>query len=127
MSRIADTLRVGALVMTALAGLAITVAPAKAFQEKQVAPGSAAGTQLQGLPADPKAQLQVPGAAPGKDKGIDIRIPGLGKVGQLPKLDFGLDILYGAQGQDEKRREDLPNAAGRDEGIKVEGRIKHRF
>src|SRR5262245_11135402 len=28
--------------------------------------------------------------------GTEVRIPGLGKVGVLPKLDFGLELLYGA-------------------------------
>ena len=30
------------------------------------------------------------------DDGVNIWIPGLGVVGQMPKLDFGLEMLYGA-------------------------------
>lgn len=30
------------------------------------------------------------------DTGTKIRIPGLGVVGEIPKIDLGLDLLYGA-------------------------------
>lgn len=30
------------------------------------------------------------------DSGTKIRIPGLGVVGEIPKIDLGLDLLYGA-------------------------------
>ena len=33
------------------------------------------------------------------DTGTEIRIPGLGKLGVLPKMDFGLELLYGAAEQ----------------------------
>jgi hypothetical protein len=28
--------------------------------------------------------------------GTKIRIPGLGVIGEIPKMDFGLELLYGA-------------------------------
>ena len=32
-----------------------------------------------------------------RKSGIDIWIPGLGVVGRMPKVDFGLELLYGDQ------------------------------
>ena len=40
--------------------------------------------------------LKVPELSIGQGTGTEVRIPGFGKVGVLPKLDFGLELLYGA-------------------------------
>lgn len=56
--------------------------------------------------------------------GPDIRIPGLGKLGVWPKLDFGLELLYG--GRDDKASEaDRIRPDGDD--MQIRGSIKHRF
>ena len=55
--------------------------------------------------------------------GTEVRIPGLGKLGVLPKLDFGLDILYGAT--DDRRQP--PGAQGTSDEVTVKGVLKHKF
>ena len=50
------------------------------------------------VPATDGTGAAVQSAAPAAktDSGTEIRIPGLGKLGTLPKMDFGLELLYGA-------------------------------
>ena len=100
-------------------------APAVAFQESKVAP-----TEEPTATAPLTPQLQLPESKPGlqlsvpdSGKGTEVRIPGLGKLGVLPKLDFGLDILYGAT--DDRRQ--LPGAQGNSDELTVRGSIKHKF
>ena len=33
---------------------------------------------------------------PRQDEGTKIKVPGLGVIGEIPKMDFGLELLYGA-------------------------------
>jgi hypothetical protein len=54
--------------------------------------------------------------------GTEVRIPGLGKVGVLPKLDFGLELLYGANEQ-KGTFEDKTDP----DDVQLRGTIKHRF
>jgi hypothetical protein len=54
--------------------------------------------------------------------GTEIRVPGLGKVGVLPKLDFGLELLYGANEQ----KGTFEDKADPDD-VQLRGTIKHRF
>jgi hypothetical protein len=101
--------------------------PLLAFQEEGGGPGKGAA---------PPAEAPAPAAAvvPGKNlnlkvpevslgQGTEVRIPGFGKVGVLPKLDFGLELLYGAtetaRGRPEEKSE--PN------DVQIRGTIKHRF
>ncbi len=81
-------------------------------------------------PAQPSAQMQgVPGvvidpAAPQaaiQDQQTEINIPGIGPVGVLPKLDFGLDLLYGSN------TEETPDAAPKSDDVIIRGTLKHRF
>ena len=57
--------------------------------------------------------------------GTDVRIPGFGKLGSLPKMDFGLELLYGAS---EGKQVDVP-AAHDDTGgdLTIRGSVKHKF
>ncbi len=55
--------------------------------------------------------------------GTEVRIPGLGKLGVLPKMDFGLELLYGAA--DPKQADTTPEAPA--DGVVVRGTVKHRF
>jgi len=64
-------------------------------------------------------------AAPPKTEGTEIRIPGLGKLGTLPKMDFGLELLYGAaetERQQEPSKIDDPS-----EDLTIKGSRKHNF
>jgi hypothetical protein len=63
---------------------------------------------------------------PGKTgNGTEVRIPGIGKLGVLPKMDFGLELLYGAAEQ--KRLEEPAEAAEQPDELMIRGTVKHRF
>lgn len=78
--------------------------------------------------ADAKTPLDLNGTGTSVDvsappsSGTEVRIPGLGKLGVFPKLDFGLELLYGG-------REDRATDRGRAENddVQIRGSIKHRF
>jgi hypothetical protein len=101
--------------------------PAYAFQEQKiggqqapVAPAADAPAAGQTVPADMKLS---PAEAPKPSTGTEVRIPGLGKLGVLPKMDFGLELLYGANEpktqviEDEQQPDDLT----------IRGTVKHKF
>ncbi|MET0640352.1 MAG: hypothetical protein ABWZ19_10085 [Hyphomicrobium sp.] len=80
------------------------------------------------LPDAPKAQEQDQSLPAKTDTGTEIRIPGLGKIGTLPKMDFGLDLLYGAAEDDNKAAPEIPNSQDTDErDMMIHGTVKHRF
>lgn len=64
-------------------------------------------------------------APAGKSGGTEVRIPGLGTLGVLPKLDFGLELLYGVN--EDKRNEPDRGSAEPEEGVQIRGTLKHRF
>lgn len=71
----------------------------------------------------PAAGVQDAAPAAKVDTGTEIRIPGLGKLGTLPKMDFGLELLYGAaEGK-------APQAPEIDENsdLTIRGSVKHKF
>jgi hypothetical protein len=89
--------------------LASASSAALAFQEQQ-----GAGKELN-LSAD----------APAGKQGTEVRIPGLGRLGVLPKMDFGLELLYGAA---EPRPAEPPaTSSSDDEELTIRGSLKHRF
>ena len=110
------------LLVTVGAALAGLASPSHAFQERWVGgdPGKAAPgpTNLQ----MPNLNLNLPGSDAGKGSGIEVRIPGVGAVGALPKLDFGLELLYGANEPVGVRPDDRPPS-----DVQIRGTIKHRF
>lgn len=98
---------------------------ALAFQESKG--GVAEGQQQQAAPqaggSDP-LDLRDTGVSVAPSAGVEVRIPGLGKLGVLPKFDFGLELLYGAN--DQKLQEmDRQTAPGDD--VQIRGSLKHRF
>ncbi len=60
-------------------------------------------------------------------EGMNIWIPGLGVVGKMPKLDFGLEMLYGAT----KVPKDAPRTAQEldkfESDFAIKGTIKRKF
>ena len=108
-------------------GLALYAAPsAYAFEQQD---GAAAPTQ-------PEAQAPADAAtkplglsdetAPKPEAGTEIRIPGLGKLGVLPKMDFGLELLYGAADQKQPAvPEGTPTSP--EDDLTIRGTVKHRF
>lgn len=75
-------------------------------------------------PADPKANVQSEQSS--QSGGTEIRIPGLGKLGTLPKMDFGLELLYGADPSSPAH--DQPVTPGEEpQDLMIHGSMKHRF
>ena len=105
--------------LVAAAVLALASSAAFAFQEQQGA-GQSAGKAA--------AQLDVPSVAvpEGASKGTPVRIPGLGTLGVIPKMDFGLELLYGvADASNPVKRADPKNTDVDD--VLIRGAIKHKF
>lgn len=88
-----------------------------AFQEQ----GGKAATPA--TPAAPGSNVTPPPASNMPRTGTEIRIPGLGPVGTLPKFDFGLELLYGAG---EQRTVETPNKSEPSE-VQIRGTIKYKF
>jgi hypothetical protein len=122
-------------IILAAGGLALAITAggsddARAFTETTVPPAQPQTSQP--APA-PQLQLQKPEAGdglslvkPGDSNagGTELRIPGIGSVGTVPKLDFGLDLLYGA-GSDPVQQERPQDADGKD--VTIKGTLRHRF
>ena len=70
------------------------------------------GSALSGVDQDEKS----------KKSGTTLHIPGIGTLGTLPDLDFGLELLY-------QEDSDALSAIekSQDDGMAIKGRIKHKF
>jgi hypothetical protein len=109
----------------------LLVQPVLGFQETTVG-GSEKPAPGRAAPAEPKApatggnslNLSLPEMGAGKSTGTEVRIPGIGTVGVLPKLDFGLELLYGAAEQKGVVPEDRSQP---ETDLQIRGTIKHRF
>lgn len=78
------------------------------------------------VPAADAPAAAVGDAAPAvtRETGTEIRIPGLGKLGTLPKMDFGLELLYGAaEGKAPQQSPDIEE----DQDLTIRGSVKHKF
>jgi hypothetical protein len=98
-----------------------------AFQEQKGStppPAEASTAPAEASPVDPKTGVTEE-AAPAPETGTEIRIPGLGKLGVLPKMDFGLELLYGAA--ENQPAGVQPDAAKPEDDLMVRGSVKHRF
>lgn len=116
------------MIIGASVALLLASTAALAFQEQQVG-GDAAAAQAP-VPAEsaPAAQpgaveFAVPESTLKSLEGIEVRIPGLGHLGVLPKVDFGLELLYGAT--DSKQPEATPEDPAED--LRIRGTLKHNF
>ena len=96
---------------------------ALAFQETKG--GAAAGQTPAAQPQSKVLELgsETPAA---KSTGTEVRIPGFGKLGVLPKLDFGLELLYGVNEDKRLEADRLPQDSS-DDGVQIRGSVKHRF
>lgn len=106
--------------------LAFAGTSAHAFQEQggaaPVAPTPSAPAEAQpAAPSGKSMDFSTP-KIDDSDRGTEVRIPGLGKLGVLPKMDFGLELLYGAN--DSKQPEAIEPPS---EDLTVRGTIKHNF
>jgi hypothetical protein len=78
-------------------------------------------------PETPKSDVQEQ-SSPKSDEGTEIRIPGLGKLGTLPKMDFGLELLYGAaEGNKPTPDAEPQNNDADQQDLMIHGSVKHRF
>jgi hypothetical protein len=120
-------MRSGLVLALALAA-AMTVGPGVyAFQEQKgstAAPTEAAPAPAEAAPGDKAGISDEATAKP--ETGTEIRIPGLGKLGVLPKMDFGLELLYGAAEQGQPAGQP-PEALTPEDDVTVRGSVKHRF
>lgn len=96
--------------------------PAYAFQEQKIgeAPGAVDGAVAVEQPAD---MTLSPAEAQKPATGTEVRIPGLGKLGVLPKMDFGLELLYGANEPKQPDGEQEPTP----DDLTIRGTVKHKF
>lgn len=105
-------------------GLALAMAgtSAFAFQEEggagSVTPPSDAKAAA---PVEQNLDLTPPAQVDSSNSGTEVRIPGLGRLGVLPKMDFGLELLYGAN-EVKKREQEIPG-----EDLTIRGTVKHNF
>lgn len=97
--------------------LGVASQAALAFQETN------GGGQAAGAPQSPAAKaLDLGNPTASRATGPEIRVPGLGTIGALPKLDFGLELLYGATTPQNGPRDDKSDA-----GAQIRGTLKYRF
>lgn len=102
-----------------------------AFQEERVGGSSstAQSAPAAGTTSSTSASEVLPGAniteqsTPESSSGTKLSIPGLGTVGVLPKMDFGLELLYGG----DKAPQQQVEPEGDTDGLRIRGSIKHRF
>lgn len=109
--------------------LMLSAPSAFAFEETRgAAPPPAAAPEASKPPAGKGLQLELggTGTSVAPSTGTEVRIPGLGKLGILPKLDFGLELLYGVNEQSLDDRHLRPTDQT-DDGVGVRGTLRHRF
>ncbi len=112
-----------------LGALLLAGLPALAFEEV-TSGGTAtprAATSVAPAPSAPATDsldLATPESGSADAGGTEIKIPGLGSIGVLPKLDFGLELLYGATSDGPGAPDtDVPA----DGDLTVKGEFKHTF
>jgi len=127
--------------LTGACGLVVAASGASAFSEVDTAP-SVPGIAVTEAPAEmragtgtrvddrlPALRMIDPTASAAEDDGMVLSIPGIGRIGTLPKFDFGLELLYSAPEGTRLDFEDKPTGTappGEDDVI-IRGTIKHRF
>jgi hypothetical protein len=106
------------------AALGFVSSGAVAFQESKGGPGAQPGAK-QAPVVKPLDTTGTGTSIETRSGGTEIRIPGLGRLGTLPKFDFGLDLLYGVDETKTPETEQRPE--GRSDDFQIRGHIKHRF
>ena len=95
---------------------------AHAFTETNV-PQATPAPQLQLKKSDDGSGLALSSPGDAKSGETELNIPGIGSVGSLPKLDFGLELLYGG-GSGPAPEKPLDD---KNDDVLIKGTIKHRF
>ncbi len=114
-----------AILFGAVAAWAMGSVAAQAFEQTPLAPAPAGAVTV---PAQPQPDLffgsDIKEAEP-KKKGRGLKLPGIGKL-SFPKLDFGLDLMYGSQESAETGLGFSTDPAAED-GLTILGTFKRRF
>jgi hypothetical protein len=115
-------MRNSALAAGVIAGLCVAAGPALAFQETPEAPPEVLSVAPD-INDEPAMQLQTPGTGPAMP---DTQKSGAKVFGfnLLPKLDFGLELLYSQQPIDIQQGTPLPED---NEDLTVLGKVKRHF
>src|SRR5262245_11912014 len=97
---------------------------APAQQSPQAAPLSPFGQQLSlpGKPGQPNVADPLP--LNGKTGGTELTIPGIGSVGTLPNLQFGVELLYGSKNAVDAPQLEQPRPDG---DMQIKGTLSHKF
>jgi hypothetical protein len=104
--------------MGLLAGMLVAAGTANALEEQR-------GALPANAPEAAKSQVQEETDSAKDDGGTEIRIPGLGKLGTLPKMDFGLELLYGAEDPPLQQNAEPPENEQQD--LMIRGTVRHSF
>jgi hypothetical protein len=102
--------------------MAFASGPVWSFQEQQV-PSPVPNAPAAKVEPAPDASLAPSQGSKPASGGTEVRIPGLGKLGVLPKMDFGLELLYGANEPKPATQEDREVP----EDLTIRGSIKQPF
>ncbi|MDX2158861.1 MAG: hypothetical protein SFW09_20350 [Hyphomicrobiaceae bacterium] len=113
--------------MLVCTALAVSSSAAPAFQETKggVSGEPQAPAAARGAPAG-QLDLKDTGVSVAPPTGVEVRIPGLGKLGVLPKFDFGLELLYGV-GEQKSGTGDRQAPLSPEDDVQIRGSLKHRF
>jgi hypothetical protein len=109
--------------LAAIAGLLGTLAqPALAWQERSIGGTDRPAAGVSAAPSAPKLNLELPDANAGSGAGTEIRIPGIGTLGVLPKFDLGFELLYGSNEPAVR-----PDEKSQPSDVQLRATLKHRF
>jgi len=106
-------------------GLGALSSAALAFQESKGGVAVDEQPDAKVAPGVPSLDLKDTGVSVAPTTGVEVRIPGLGKLGVLPKFDFGLELLYGVNEKAEEAERQGQSIPGDD--MQIRGSLKHRF
>lgn len=138
--------RFSLIFIAGVSGLVLGSGAASAFSEVNNTP-DVPGTTVADAPAslNDAPRTPVPGelpalrmidpssAGPSDGEGTVLSIPGFGRIGTLPKLDFGLELLYGTptEASPSVEMRDVPQTGpeskAQDDDVIIRGTLKHRF
>ena len=118
-------MKTGLVAMSVLVLAVMAGAQAFAFEKQKAGTASVQPDQSANTPVDPALGLSDDVASRNAESGTEIRIPGLGSLGVLPKMDFGLELLYGAA--DQKPSDGTVETAPTPDDLMIRGSVKHRF
>lgn len=129
------TVKTKALVV-GLALAALSAGPSLAFQETPVGGPAVVDTPPAASVANeaaPSITFDAPEDAEDEAKGgTEVKVPGIGRLGVLPKLDFGLELLYSERSAADAALTDHgadvgSDVKGSERGLEVRGSITHHF